>query len=224
MTAKQDVLAKLRALIASGELAPGQKLPSEPALCAQLGASRGSLREAVRELEALGVLQARHGSGTYVSQLRPSDMMQGFAATVELIPLDGLLELLEIRRVLEAHAAAMAAARATPKLDAELADLLMALETESDRESLHALDTQLHQRICRAGGNDALAALVEVFRSRGSDYDIYAIDEVRQHSHAGHRAMVAAIATRDPAAASLATAAHIAQTEQWLRLHRPQPR
>jgi GntR family transcriptional repressor for pyruvate dehydrogenase complex len=223
MTAKQDVLAKLRGLIASGELAPGQKLPSEPALCAQLGASRGSLREAVRELEALGVLQARHGSGTYVSQLRPGDMMHGFAATVELIPLDGLLELLEVRRVLEAHAAAMAAARATPKLDAELADLLMALETESDRESLHALDTRLHQRISKAGGNDALAAIVEVFRSRGSHYDIYAIDEVRQHSHAGHHAIVAAIAARDPAAASLATAAHIAQTEQWLRRHRPQP-
>lgn len=67
MTAKQDVVAQLRALIASGELTPGQKLPAEPALCDQLGASRGSLREAVRELEALGVLQARHGSGTYVS-------------------------------------------------------------------------------------------------------------------------------------------------------------
>ncbi|MGW3956502.1 hypothetical protein ACWEKM_37650 [Streptomyces sp. NPDC004752] len=89
-------------------------------------------------------------------------------------PGDGLLELLEIRRVLEAHAA-------------------------------------------------ALIALVEVFRSRGSDYDVCANEAVRRSSDAGHRAMAEAISARDPAAAALATATHIAETERWLRHNRPQP-
>jgi DNA-binding FadR family transcriptional regulator len=223
VTAKQAVLDQLRALIARGELAPGEKLPSEPALCARLGASRGSLREAVRELEALGVLQARHGSGTYVSQLRPAEMMRGFAATVDLIPLDGLLELLEIRRVLEVHAAARAAARATAELDAELARLLAEMSEVRDPVQLSALDARFHGRICEAGGNEALSALVEVFRARGSHYDIYSIEDVRRHSDDAHRAIAAAITARDPAAASVEMGAHIAATERWLRAYRPEP-
>ncbi|MFE6806808.1 FadR/GntR family transcriptional regulator [Streptomyces sp. NPDC057681] len=223
MAAKQYVVAQLRRLIASGELTPGQKLPAEPALCDQLGASRGSLREAVRELEALGVLQARHGSGTYVSQLRPAEMMRGFAATVDLVPLDGLLELVEIRRVLESHAAGQAAARATAELDAELSELLAAMERETDHTALSDLDARFHQRICDAGGNESLAALVEVFRSRGSHYDIYSIEEVRRDSDKGHRAIAAAITARDPMGAALAAGAHITHTQDWLRRFRPRP-
>lgn len=90
-------------------------------------------------------------------------MMRGFAATVDLVPLDGLLELVEIRRVLESHAAGQAAARATPELDSELSELLAAMERETDHTALSDLDARFHQRICDAGGNESLAALVEVF-------------------------------------------------------------
>jgi DNA-binding FadR family transcriptional regulator len=224
VTAKQAVLDQLRGLIARGELEPGQRLPAEPVLCDRLGASRGSLREAVRELEALGVLQARHGSGTYVSQLRPAEMMRGFSATVDLIPLDGLLELIEIRRVLEVHAAGRAAALATPELDAELGELVDAMAGTGDPAELGVLDARFHGRICEAGGNGALAALVEVFRSRGSHYDIYSIEDVRRHSDTAHRAIAAAIAARDPMTASVEMGAHIAATERRLRDHRPAPR
>src|SRR5690606_23117387 len=85
--------------------------PPEADLCQELRVSRGSLREAVRMLAAPGVVEPRHGSGTHVSPLRPEDLIGSLSLTPQLRPLPGLLELNEIRRVLEAHVAAQAAAR-----------------------------------------------------------------------------------------------------------------
>jgi len=106
MAATDKALVGLRQMIASGELGPGAKFPPEPELCDHLGVSRSSLREAVRSLAALGVIESRHGSGTYVSALDPAAIISRFSLSVELIPLEGVLELLEVRRVLESHATA----------------------------------------------------------------------------------------------------------------------
>src|SRR5665647_28374 len=110
MTAMNTALTGLRHMIASGELGPGQKFPTEPELCERLGVSRSSLREAVRTLGALGVIKSRHGLGTYVSSLDPAEIVESFSLTIDLLPLEGLLQLLEMRRVLEGYAAACAAA------------------------------------------------------------------------------------------------------------------
>ena len=75
MSALDKALHGLRALIADGALRPGDRLPSEGELCETLGVSRGSLREAIRTLGALGVLETRHGSGSYVSELRAADLL-----------------------------------------------------------------------------------------------------------------------------------------------------
>src|ERR1044072_6164022 len=72
MAATDRALTGLRQMIASGELGPGAKFPPEPELCDHLGVSRSSLREATRSLAALGVIESRHGSGTYVSALAPA--------------------------------------------------------------------------------------------------------------------------------------------------------
>ena len=114
MSAVERAFHGLRHMIGTGRLGPGERIPPEGELCEELGVSRGSLREAVRMLAALGVIEPRHGSGTYVSQLRPEDVIGSLSLTLELLPLSGLLEVYEIRRVLEAHVAAQAAARCTP--------------------------------------------------------------------------------------------------------------
>src|SRR4051812_5040423 len=123
MAATNAAAEGLRGMIARGELAPGSQLPAEPELCARLGVSRGSLREAVRALAALGMLESRHGAGTFVSALPPGQMLAGFAVTVDVLPLDGLLELFDVRRPLEAQAAALAAARADEQVVARLREL-----------------------------------------------------------------------------------------------------
>src|SRR3979411_776395 len=100
MAATDKALAGLRQMIASGTLGPGEKFPPEPELCDHLGVSRSSLREAARSLAAPDAPAPP-----------PHEILSRFSMSVELIPLEGVLELLEGRRVLEAHATASAAAR-----------------------------------------------------------------------------------------------------------------
>lgn len=228
MAATDRALAGLRQMIASGTLGPGEKFPPEPELCQRLGVSRSSLREAVRSLAALGVIESRHGSGTYVSALDPAEIISRFSLSVELIPLEGVLQLLEIRRVLESHASASAAARQDPGLEGRLEEILERLEASTEAAEIQALDAQFHGIICTAGGNPTVTALTGVIRGRGGHYRIFEpgdeFDAIKQASDRGHRAILAAISHRDPAAAATAASAHIAQTELWLRALRPEPK
>lgn len=226
MSAVETAMQGLRAKIASGELLPGQKCPPEGELAAQLGVSRSSLREAIRAMSALGVMEARHGSGTYVSSLEPAQILKGFALLVDLFPFDSVLELFEIRRSLESHAAAGAAARATPELIKELDDLVAKMEATENSADISDLDARFHEAICAAGGNSTLTSLMGLFRSRGRHFNVFDSVEgakVREASNKGHRDIVDAIRNRDPSSAATATAGHIAQTEFWLKKLRPAP-
>ncbi len=93
MSAVETALHGLRTLIADGSLHPGDRLPSEGELSDQLGVSRWSVREAIRTLSALGVVETRRGAGSYLCELRASDMIQTLTLTVGLLPLESILEL-----------------------------------------------------------------------------------------------------------------------------------
>ncbi|HEY9366685.1 MAG TPA: FadR/GntR family transcriptional regulator [Agromyces sp.] len=225
MSAIDDAFHGLRHIIASGELAPGQRFPPEADLCERLGVSRGSLREAVRMLDALGVIESRHGSGTYVSALEPANIIGALSLTVELMPFDAFIELYEVRRVLESHAASQAAARMTDAGAAELRDILDELEAREGEQGTE-LDARFHETIARLAGNAALVELLRTFRSRSRAYQVFDLpsgSDMKQVSDRGHREILAALVNRDPASAETAAAAHVAQTEQWLRTHRPAP-
>ena len=225
MSAIDDAFHGLRHIIASGELEPGQRFPPEADLCERLGVSRGSLREAVRMLDALGVIESRHGSGTYVSALEPANIIGALSLTVELMPFDAFIELYEVRRVLESHAASQAAARMTDAGVAELRDILDELEAREGEQGTE-LDARFHETIARLAGNAALVELLRTFRSRSRAYQVFDLpsgSDMKQVSDRGHREILAALVNRDPASAETAAAAHVAQTEQWLRTHRPAP-
>lgn len=224
MGAMETALHGLRALIADGDLKPGARLPSEGELCERLGVSRGPLREAIRTLSALGVIDTRHGSGSYVSELHAADLIRGLSLTVGLLPLESVIELYELRRALEAHAASLAAARIDDETIVRLDELLVRLEAVTDDEELSELDSQFHSAIADVANNDALATLLEVLRGRSRAYRIFTTDdaaEIKVHSDAGHRAILRGLESRDPVAASAAAAGHVAQTEHWLRKHQP---
>ncbi|WP_136054306.1 FCD domain-containing protein [Microbacterium sp. K24] len=220
MSALDKALHGLRALIADGALRPGDRLPSEGELCETLGVSRGSLREAIRTLGALGVLETRHGSGSYVSELRAADLIGSLSLTVGLLPMAGVLELTELRRVLEPHAAALAAARMDAETVEKLDALLVEIEQSDDFEDHSRLDHEFHMTISRVAGNDALTSLIDVLRSRSRAYrihDVHDAAELKLHSDAGHRAILRGLADADPVAASAAASAHVAYTEYWVR-------
>src|SRR5688572_28957552 len=99
------VAEAIRQMILTGQLAPGDRVPPERDLAQSFGLSRASVREAVRELAALGVLTARQGDGTYVSKLESHDL---FAPLEFALRVDqrSLLDLTELRLIIEPRVAA----------------------------------------------------------------------------------------------------------------------
>src|SRR6202049_975097 len=107
----EGAIDKIRELIVPGSGGPGDRLPKESELAAQLGLSRNSLREAVGGLRQLRVLGVRQGDGTYVSSLEPDLLLESTGFISHLLLGEGELDLYEVRRILEAAAASLAAAR-----------------------------------------------------------------------------------------------------------------
>lgn len=219
LRAMESALARLRDLIVAGELSAGDRLPSEPDLSLRLGVSRSSLREAVRTLVTLGIIEVRHGDGTYVTQLEPAAMFRNFGWAVQLVNSTGVLELLEVRRVLEAQAAARTAARMTDEISNQLHKIVDEMDSTNDSDQLSQLDAQFHQIVNNACGNDTLAVLAEIFHRREHRLKLYDAlpNIVRIVTSAGHHAILDALDRRDAAGAAAAAASHAQQTEQWLR-------
>src|SRR5258706_3875824 len=103
-----EAIAKIRSMIRSGELPPGARLPTEQQLSAQMGLSRSGVREAVKVLEAARVLDVRRGDGTYVTSLAPRLLLEGVGLAVDLLRDDTLLEVMDVRRMLEPVATGLA--------------------------------------------------------------------------------------------------------------------
>src|SRR5262245_24418286 len=144
------VISELKRLVVEGALGPGSRLPVEKELAAQLGVSRGSLREGVRALVHLGVLETRQGDGTYVTELDAARLLSPLGFLAELRT--NAAELLGVRRVLEAESAALAALAID---DAGLESLAEALgradtaihPTGADVEGFLDADADFHIRI-----------------------------------------------------------------------------
>src|SRR5438552_5300584 len=113
MALTDDAILKIKELIVDGEFAPGSKLPKERELAERLGLSRNSLREAVRALTLIGVLEPRQGDGTYVTSLEPDLLLAGTTFVSHLLTGPTLLELYQVRCILEPAATAMSATRIT---------------------------------------------------------------------------------------------------------------
>jgi len=122
-----EAIDKIKAMIVSGELGPGARLPREADLAERLGLSRNSLREAVKALSLIRVLDVRQGDGTYVTSLDPNLLLDAMTFVVDFHRDDTVLEFLEVRRILEPAATAMAALTMTDEqiegLRAVLAEL-----------------------------------------------------------------------------------------------------
>ncbi len=218
-----DAIETIRELIASGEWGPGTRLPRETDLAAQLGLSRNSLREAVRALSLARVLEVRQGDGTYVSSLEPHDLLEPTRSATHLLRGRTVLELFEVRRMLEPEAAAMAALRADDDVNVALRRELDRMFDAGDKvEDLVEADAAFHDVIAAAPGNAVLRSLLQslstsTVRARlwHGMADRVALDLAR----AEHTRIYEAIVSRDPDLARAATTMHIASNENWLREH-----
>lgn len=215
-----DAIDKIQKLIISGSWGPGDRLPKETELAAQLGLSRNSLREAVRALSQLRVLEVRQGDGTYVTSLEPELLLESTSFVSHLLVGESALELFEVRRLLEGAAAALAAARIDAKGRQELANKLERMIESETVEELVEADVDFHAVIARATGNTFLTSLLASLSSRtmrarmwrGREVD-NALDVTRDE----HRRIYEAVVGGDPELARAAAVAHIASGERWLR-------
>lgn len=159
MSLTDKAVVQIRERTRTGALPPGSKLPPEPELAAQLGLSRNHAREAVKALSVVRVLEVRRGDGTYVTSLAPRLLFEGLGGAVELLQSDpgALLDLMEVRRLLEPAATSLAATRISEDQLAEIEHHLDAMrEARDDVERLNAHDAAFHWAVVRATGNESL--------------------------------------------------------------------
>ncbi|MEV4754741.1 FadR/GntR family transcriptional regulator [Micromonospora sp. NPDC049559] len=212
---------RIVALIHERELTPGTPMPTEPQLMELLGASRNSVREAIRALQALGIVEIRHGYGTFVGHASLDVLTPSLAFRVRTRPGGGvraLHDLVEVRELLETGLIGqVATSTSTPRL-AALDALVTAMER--DREA----DRAFHALLYESCGNELVLQLIDLFwavyheveQALGPPED-RAADIV-----ANHRRIVEALRARDPGAARDAMHRHfrdvkarIARVEAW---------
>lgn len=221
MAVTDEAIGKIKDMIVSGELGPGDRLPREADLAERLGLSRSSLREAVRALSLIRVLDVRQGDGTYVTSLEPGLLLEGISTAVELVQGDTLLEVIELRRLVEPVATGLAAGRITAGQLAEVKGHLDAMaEARDDVERLIRHDAAFHRAVIAATGNQTLTTLLErissqTLRARGWRGLVDA--KAAGRTLAEHEAIYAALATRDPVLSQAAALLHVSSTEAWLR-------
>jgi DNA-binding FadR family transcriptional regulator len=207
-----EAIRTIKDMILDGRLAPGQRLPPERSLSEALGVSRPTVREAIRSLQAMNILESRHGAGTFVASLSVDELLRPLQFALSLAA-GGLEHLFEVRLLLEPGAAALAAERATPEQVAGLRDCVAraAAEAIDDADAMLRLDMELHQRIVDASDNPLLQHLLAATVALGEESRAYTVQlpGVRPRTVVEHRAIVEAIADGDAAAARAAMAAHI---------------
>lgn len=220
MAITDEAIGKIKDMIVTGALRPGDRLPRETDLAERLGLSRNSLREAVRALSLIHVLDVRQGDGTYVTSLEPAVLLDALAFVIDFHRDDSVLEFLEVRRILEPAATAMAATRMSAADVAALRALLAELGTDPSVEELVANDLKFHRRIADGSGNRVLCSLIDGLAGPTRRARIWR--GVTQESAVArtlteHGAICDAIADGLPEVARSWATVHVAGVEQWLR-------
>lgn len=216
------VVKHILRLVQIGVLAPGQKLPSERDLAASMGVGRPSLREGLRALSLMGIVEIRHGDGIFVSNLTPDSVLEPLKFFLSLDP--PLLEaLFEARVAVEAGIVEVAAS----KIDS---DLLLKLNESIHEgaaliyqpEAFKEVDVRFHRLIVEATQNSFLIRLAESLQELGSASRAItvAISGVAEQSHVDHIEIVAALERRSPREAREAMVKHLRNVQSAFHLSR----
>lgn len=205
--------------IREGRYRAGDRLPTERELAEQLGVGRTSVREGLRFLEKLGILEIRQGTGTVVRSLSLGKVFEHLIPVQTIIDLPDrdVRDIMQVRRILEAESARLAARHATERQLERLEELLdgMAASLENPRDYLE-MDLEFHVVVAKASSNPVLAQLINLIRDIYTRYfEIVLRDpEMNKTSLDFHRQLYAALRDRDADAASQHILAHLSQAER----------
>ncbi|BCS34299.1 GntR family transcriptional regulator [Luteitalea sp. TBR-22] len=215
-SAAETIVEYVRDLLERGALRPGDRLPPERALAVETGVSRSSVRVGLRALATMGIIQSRHGSGTYIADGPPvleSDSLH-FLAALHGFTRD---EMFEARRLIEVSVAGMAAVRATGEQIAAIAEEVTSMFASlDDAQAFLRHDIRFHQAVAAACGNPILTSLVEMLSQVYYERRRETVDRARNFRERAemHRRIYMAIRQRDANAARDAMAAHLTASDE----------
>lgn len=221
-TTAEEVVVRLRDMIHSGELSPGDRLPPERDLAKLLGVSRPTLRAGIRSLATVGILQSRQGAGTFVSERHESPTLDSSALRM-LSALHGFTsdEMFEARLALEMSIAGMAAERATSEQMTLMAEQITGMYASIDNPEQYLVhDMKFHQTVAAASNNRILTSLMNMVATILFDSRSKTVKRARdlKESAEQHHNIYRAMRERDPEAASRAMHNHLVQTQKAQRL------
>ncbi|NYT77706.1 FadR family transcriptional regulator [Alcaligenaceae bacterium] len=221
----RSVVTALSERIRNGEFQVGEKLPTEAELVESFGVSRTVIREAMLRLQEAGLVETRHGIGTFL--LEPNKEQNLHIHTESIHTMRDVMAILELRISLEAEAAGLAALRRTEDQLNQLRDILDGFAEHLQNKTGNAViaDVAFHLWVAKATGNpyfhDILKQLGEVIIPRAR-VDLAALAEDDPHLylegvHREHEAIYSAIKRKDPEAASAAMRTHLGNSRERLR-------
>ncbi len=224
---QQFIKQQIKHYIIEANLRAGDRLPPEGELARVLGASRTAVREALSGLEALGIIETRHGSGRYVREFNFSAILDNLAYSM-LFEVDTFEEILDVREALEASFLPRAIAGLTEEKLAEMTRLLAAMEALAADVGWNArlmeLDMAFHRTLYVGAGNDLLLKLLDIFwtvhkdlRSR-NPYETRDVPRYLQQ----HRSLLEAIASRDVALTRQRLIDHFEGVREWIAFEKTQ--
>lgn len=197
-----EIARQLEQIIREGRLLPGERLPSERELSDQLQVSRPVLREALRELESLGVVSVRRGSGVYVRKVAQDilevDVKEWLSANK-----DEIRAFYQARLAIEPECAALASLRATDEQIKNLKEILLKTQTPVEKQQIRAfigMDIDFHAAVAEMSGNVFLARMLSSIISRETDMRGIVL-QLPDHfgvTNSGHEGIVEAIEERNP--------------------------
>ncbi len=209
--AAENVVAYVRDLISSGEFKSGDRLPAERELAVRIGVSRPSVRAGLQALAAMGVVESRRGSGTYIST-GPPVLSSGPLQLLAILHGIPRVQIFEARRILEGRSARLAAERASGEALAEVSEEVMGMfASVEDAQAFLLHDIRFHRAVAKASGNLVLSALVEMVSAIFYEQrkETASLDRDLRISAEQHRRIYQAVRDRDPEAAEREMDAHL---------------
>ena len=214
----EKIVERLLNLIREKQLHPGDRLPPERELAPMMGVSRPSLREALRALSIMKVIENRQGSGTYVTSLRP-ELFINHLDFIFSVNDATFVDLFEARKIIEVGLVGLAAKSITGEQLTRLEECLKRSTASVEQpETFLQTDLELHRIIIEAARNRTLALFMSSINqiNIASRQRTNALPQVRRRTLRDHKAIVTALKAHDPEAAAMAMRNHLAHVEEAL--------
>jgi GntR family transcriptional repressor for pyruvate dehydrogenase complex len=216
----EEIVEQIKKLIVDGKLQPGDKLLSERELSEKLNVSRASVREAFSALEMMGIITIRPGEGSFVRQVSYEGMLEPLSFILQ-VEIDDIMQLLEVRKILEVETAAFAAMRATPE---DLADIQRSLTSMVDEvrkgEIGDVADSHFHFAVAKAANNPILIKVMNTISDlmsntfRSSRQKLFLVDNMPTVLYNAHCGVFEAIASKNPNLARIRMREHLTMVEE----------